>query len=117
MTMSKDHPRSSRERYRVFVRDYQEQRLDEKAEAGKDRKPPADAGSPGEASSGGRLLGGKRRQYAGEYLGWLKPYRFTVGAVFLFALVVAGLEMIQPLFMRFIIDRVLLNSRLDAAAR
>src|SRR5262249_33496990 len=38
-------------------------------------------------------------------------------AVFLCALVVAGTEMVQPLFMRFIIDRVLLNNTLDAAAR
>jgi ATP-binding cassette subfamily B protein len=33
------------------------------------------------------------------------------------ALVVAGLEMIEPLFMRFIIDRVLLNAELDTTAK
>jgi ATP-binding cassette subfamily B protein/subfamily B ATP-binding cassette protein MsbA len=33
------------------------------------------------------------------------------------ALVAAGLQMIEPLFMRFIIDRVLLNTGLDRAAR
>jgi ATP-binding cassette subfamily B protein/subfamily B ATP-binding cassette protein MsbA len=37
--------------------------------------------------------------------------------VFTLALVRAGLEMIEPLFMRYIIDHVLLNRALDAAAR
>ena len=35
----------------------------------------------------------------------------------MFALVAAGLEMVEPLFMRFIVDRVLLNTKLDALAR
>jgi ATP-binding cassette subfamily B protein/subfamily B ATP-binding cassette protein MsbA len=117
MTMKKSHPRSSRQRYRVFVQDYKEQRLDDPAESGKDQKPAAGAAGSEQDPSGRRLLRGKRRQYAREYLAWLRPHRFIVGAVFLCALLVAGLEMIQPLFMRFIIDRVLLNSRLDAASR
>ena len=33
------------------------------------------------------------------------------------ALLTAGLEMVEPLFMRFIIDRVLLNTQLDLASR
>ncbi|MGH7637326.1 MAG: ABC transporter ATP-binding protein, partial [Gemmatimonadaceae bacterium] len=37
--------------------------------------------------------------------------------VFVLALLRAGLEMIEPLFMRFIIDRVLLNTALDVAER
>jgi ATP-binding cassette subfamily B protein/subfamily B ATP-binding cassette protein MsbA len=60
---------------------------------------------------------GKRREYLGEYLRWLKPLRLAVGAVFLLALIRAGLEMIEPLFMRFIVDRVLLNSTLTTAQR
>src|SRR5262249_24624368 len=35
----------------------------------------------------------------------------------LFAMLVAGLEMIEPLFMRFIIDHVLLDSTLDSTSR
>ena len=49
-----------------------------------------------------------------DYLRWLWPHRYAVAVVFLLALVRAGLEMIEPLFMRFIIDRVLLNTALDA---
>jgi ATP-binding cassette subfamily B protein len=37
--------------------------------------------------------------------------------VFVLALLAAGLEMIEPLFMRFIIDQVLLNTLLDQASR
>ena len=37
--------------------------------------------------------------------------------MFVLALIAAGLQMIEPLFMRYIIDRVLLNQALDTAAR
>jgi len=117
MKATNGHPRSSRQRYRVFVRDYKEQRLDDPAESGKDPKPTSDRPGSSEASTSRRSWGGKRPQHAREYLGWLRPYRYTIAAVFLCALLVAGLEMIQPLFMRFIIDRILLNSRLDAPSR
>ena len=52
-----------------------------------------------------------------EYLKWLAPHKVTVAVVMLLALVIAGLEMIEPLFMRFIIDRVLLNETLTPAQR
>ena len=57
-----------------------------------------------------RPASGKRREYLREYLRWLWPHRFAIGFFFLLALLAAGLEMIEPLFMRFIIDRVLLNT-------
>ncbi len=56
------------------------------------------------------LLGGKRREYLREYLRWLWPHRYGVATLFGLALVGTGLQMIEPLFMRYIIDRVLLNS-------
>ncbi|NOT07724.1 MAG: ABC transporter ATP-binding protein [Gemmatimonadales bacterium] len=105
--MSNDHRRSSRQRYRGFVEDYKHRRLDDPKDQGEDSPSP-------EAPDKGR---GKRREYVREYLRWLRPHRFAVAAVFLFALLVAGLQMIEPLFMRFIIDRVLLNDALDRAAR
>ena len=40
------------------------------------------------------------------------PHKLIEGA-----LVAAGLQMVEPLFMRFIVDRVLLNQALDRAAR
>src|SRR5678809_903934 len=44
-------------------------------------------------------------------------YKRQVVGLFLLALLTAGLQMIEPLFMRFIIDHVLLDRDLDAAAR
>jgi len=48
---------------------------------------------------------------------WLRPYRYPLAGVFALALLVAGLEMIEPLFMRHIIDRILLNAGLDPTSR
>src|SRR5437870_4864821 len=114
-------PRSSRQRYRDFVQKYKQRQLDDdSARAGQDDgqlDDAAKAGANGSASEPRPPRPGKRREYLREYLRWLWPHRYAVGAVFAFALLVAGLEMIEPLFMRFIIDRVLLNSELDSAAQ
>ena len=59
------------------------------------------------------MLRGKRKQYLREYLRWLRPHRAPLGLVFFLALLVAAGEMIEPLFMRFIIDKVLLNTAMD----
>jgi ATP-binding cassette, subfamily B, bacterial len=100
-------PRSSRKRYRGFVEDYKHSRLDAEEEE-KHKK----SGEP--ASKGPK---GKRREYLREYLHWLKPHGFAVAAVFFLALLAAGLQMVEPLFMRYIIDQVLLNGSLDKASR
>jgi ATP-binding cassette, subfamily B, bacterial len=100
--------RSSRERYRRFRDDYKHRRLDDEPKASGEASPPAESPRPGR---------GKRREYLREYLRWLWPHRYAVGTVFALALMTAGLEMIEPLFMRFIIDRVLLNAALDSASR
>src|SRR5262245_45011741 len=112
-------PRSSRQRYRGFVEDYKRQRLDEKDEADKNGKPGDDAAkAEGDAAAPEPTQRrSKRREYVREYIRWLWPHRFAVAAVFALALVVAGLEMIEPLFMRYIIDRVLLNGDLDTDSR
>ena len=119
--MKPDHLRSSRQRYRVFIDDYRHRRLDEKID-GADRTQPAPGDQP-EAVERRQALGlarfrsGKRRQYVREYLRWLRPHRGALAGVFVLALTAAGLQMIEPLFMRFIIDRVLLNAELDSASR
>src|SRR4029079_13270728 len=117
---NQDHPRSSRRRYLVFVKDYHEQKLDEKLEAENAKKSsvPADK-TPAELSpKKRRLFGkGKQRKYVGDYLRWLKPHRYKIALVFTLALITGGAEMIQPLFMRVIIDHVLLNQALDTAGK
>jgi ATP-binding cassette subfamily B protein len=103
------HPRSSRRRYRGFVEDYQQGRLDEADDpAAKVTTPAAPKDAGGKA---------KRRELLREYLRWLWPYRYAVGFVFFLALLTGGLEMIQPLFMRYIIDQILVQQALDTATR
>jgi ATP-binding cassette, subfamily B, bacterial len=104
--MKQDYSRSSRQRYRRFLQDYRERRLDDSAAAGESAT--ADEPRPDRA---------KRREYLREYVRWLWPHRYALGVVFGVAVVAAGLEMIEPLFMRFIIDRVLLNESLDTPSR
>ena len=116
----KNPPRSSRERYRLFVEDYKHRRIDDVLEARRDGsaletpEQPAEEGAP---RPWWRLRRGKRREYLRDYLRWLRPHRTAVVVVFILALVRAGLEMIEPLFMRFIVDRVLLNEGLDTVSR
>jgi ATP-binding cassette, subfamily B, bacterial len=115
--MSNDHPRSSRQRYRRFVQDYRQQRLDESIESDGEPKPIDGPAGSGNGAGARRPRSAKRHQYLREYVRWLRPHWYIVGAVFVFALIAAGLEMIQPLFMRYIVDRVLLKVGLDNAAR
>jgi ATP-binding cassette subfamily B protein/subfamily B ATP-binding cassette protein MsbA len=111
---------SSRQRYREFMEDYRARRLDaiaDSATAGTNADS-ADAANTADRPLQARaLFGGKRREYLREYFRWLRPHGGAVGVVFVLALSVAGLEMIEPLFMRHIIDRVLMNQDLDAVAR
>src|SRR6478609_4315827 len=99
-------PRSSRRRYLQFVDDYRQQKLD----ARDDPKAAGDAGASAKP-------GARRREYLKDYLRWLWPHRYATAMVFLFALIAAGLQMVEPLFMRFIIDKVLLATQLDTAQR
>jgi ATP-binding cassette subfamily B protein/subfamily B ATP-binding cassette protein MsbA len=107
---------TSRQRYDIFVGAYKAQRLDELDPDPNEKKDEAaDAGQgKGLVAS---LRAGKRREYVRDYLRWLRPHRGAIVFVFFLALLRAGIEMIEPLFMRFIIDRVLLNDAIDTAER
>ena len=102
------HAESSRRRYRTFVRAYKDRTLEDPADAG--TKPAGDAKDEANAKA-------QRKEYLRDYIAWLWPHRFAIAGFFLLALFTAGLEMIEPLFMRFIIDQVLLNDALDRTAR
>jgi len=121
-------PNTSRERYGEFVEDYRHHRLDEKADAqslltatGADAAARTGAPSavPTGAPSGVRppKPKGRRREFLREYVRWLKPHRYAVAWFVVLALAVAGLQMIEPLFMRYIVDHVLLVKDLDTARR
>ena len=112
------HARSSRQRYKHFVRDYRDRRLDDRTDEASGKKSIERARrrtASGEEEKP-TLLGGKRREYLREYLRWLWPHRYGVATLFVLALIGAGLQMIEPLFMRYIIDRVLLEHRRSTRA-
>lgn len=89
--------RPSRERYRAFLQDHKR-----------------DATPIWKFMS---LRRGKQQDYLRDYIRWFWPYRHGIAIIFVFALLAAGLQMIEPLFMRFIVDQVLLNARLDSQSR
>src|SRR5687768_8573615 len=127
--MTTRHPHSSRQRYRGFLEDYRHGRLDAKVEAeesGNGKRPDGAAVAAAAAVEEPRApwwqrlrrgVKGVKREYLREYLRWLRPHRGMIGVVLLLALLRAGMEMIEPLFMRYIVDRVLLDTTLDTAAR
>jgi ATP-binding cassette subfamily B protein len=109
---------SSRVQYRAFRERFRARQLDDDAgeERGAGQEPRArEADETPPKPKGERRA--RRREHLRAYLRWLRPHRYAIAAFSAFALVAAGLQMIEPLFMRFIIDRVLLNTSLDMAAR
>jgi ATP-binding cassette subfamily B protein/subfamily B ATP-binding cassette protein MsbA len=106
--------RSSRRRYLEFVEDYRHQRLDEKTRLRTEGESEERAEGPPEPERPAQAL---RRAYLREYVRWLAPHRAAFALVFLLALISAGLQMVEPLFMRFVIDRVLLVQGLDLGTR
>src|SRR5262245_58950391 len=116
---------TSRQRYREFVQAYHRGTLDDEVERALKRPGPeapaaattAQPPAPARRSLWRRLLSPSDRDHLTAYLHWLRPHRWAIGFVFVLALTAAGLQMIEPLFMRFIIDRVLLNDALDPPAR
>jgi ATP-binding cassette, subfamily B, bacterial len=120
MTAKDGRARTSRQRYLCFVEDYKQGRLDAQVDAAKGLKPADQLAGRVEYPSAPQATGwlaGRRREYVREYLRWLWPHRYRVALVFALALIGAGLQMVEPLFMRFIIDRVLLNADLSTAER
>ncbi len=59
----------------------------------------------------------RHREYLRGYFRWLSPHRFAIAGICALSLGGVVLNMIEPLIMRFIIDRALLNATLDEASR
>ncbi|MEO6222989.1 MAG: hypothetical protein ABIP90_07045, partial [Vicinamibacterales bacterium] len=109
MSSQPPNRRASKLKYREFRRAYKLGTLDQPDEDD------AQAGEKPATSDTDKKL--KRREHLRGYLRWLRPFGFSVAFVFGLAMVTAGLQMVEPLFMRFIIDGVLLNTTLNDAAR
>ncbi|MEX2181935.1 MAG: ABC transporter ATP-binding protein [Gemmatimonadaceae bacterium] len=101
-------PRSSRRRYETFVGDFRAGRIDLTDATASAEPPDAAAAPPSAPRWAFWRRPGARRDYLKDYLRWLAPHKGSVALVFLLALFVAALDMLEPLFMRYIIDRVLL---------
>jgi ATP-binding cassette subfamily B protein/subfamily B ATP-binding cassette protein MsbA len=109
-TESPERARSSRRRYLAFADDYRRQRLDDAIGNGR-----AAAGGPARAPREERRQA--RRGYLRDYRHWLWPQRRGLIWVFALGLVVAGLQTSEPLFLRHIVDRVLLAPGLEGGVR
>jgi ATP-binding cassette subfamily B protein/subfamily B ATP-binding cassette protein MsbA len=114
--MKNERVRTSRQRYGQFVEDYKTGRLElddvepkKKADGSDDSQTQEDARPESRKA--------KRREHLRAYFRWLWPHRYAVSAVFLLALTTAALQLIEPLFMRFIVDHALLKTDLDGATR
>ncbi|MEQ8847603.1 ABC transporter ATP-binding protein [Botrimarina sp.] len=59
----------------------------------------------------------QRRRYFRQYVDWLWPHRGAVGLMMGLALAVAALEVAEPLFLRYVVDNVLLDEQLSDAER
>jgi ATP-binding cassette subfamily B protein/subfamily B ATP-binding cassette protein MsbA len=67
----------------------------------------------GEADSRKQL----RKKYFREYLKWLWPYRWSLIGLFVVALIAAGLDMVWPIAIKYIIDTLLVRSQADHVHR
>ena len=103
--------RASKKKYREFRRAYKLGTLDQPAD---DDTKPSEPATPGPRSKDKKA---RRREHMRAYMRWLWPHRFSIGTVFGLAVFTAALQMVEPLFMRYIIDEVLLNATLDRASR
>ena len=99
--------RSSRRRFEEFVREYRAGAL-----AQDDPALPDGDGAPRQPQPSR-----SRREYLRDYLRWLAPHRGAIVGFAALAVAAAALDMLEPLFMRFIIDRVVLATGLEPGER
>jgi len=98
---------SSKQRERDFQRARGEgtrvERTNGESDANIDKKPRVDKAT--------------RRRYLREYRKWLWPYRWGLITILLLALLTTGLDMVWPLAIRLIMDRVLVGQASTQGAR
>lgn len=110
-------PRTSRERFAEFLEKFHSGFYSGKRAGEHDDGTRDDDGKDSDANDQGRNKPmdperkAKRRSYLRQYVRELWPHRKMVVLLLVLALVVSVLELIQPLFLRYIIDNVLLTER------
>jgi ATP-binding cassette, subfamily B, bacterial len=98
-------PRSSRRRFEKFRAAYLAGREEEYSQ------------DPTHAEEAKRASKEDRRRYMRQYVNWLLPHRRAIGVMMALALAVSALEVAQPLFMRYVIDDILLPPELTSGER
>jgi ATP-binding cassette subfamily B protein/subfamily B ATP-binding cassette protein MsbA len=101
--VQQDH--TSRRRYEAFRALFKRRRLEPLALTDKEKEQQK---RPEKAA---------RRRYLHDYIRWLGPYVRPLALMIVMAVVVAGLDMAHPLFMRYIIDDVLLTEGVSSTSR
>ncbi len=97
--------KSSRRRYETFRTLFKNRDLDSLASSENEKEKQKRPDKPA------------RRRYLRDYMHWLRPHLRPLIALFATAVLVAGLDMAHPLFMRYIIDDVLLPEPASAESR
>ena len=105
---------SSRVEFRRFVADYHSGRL---ADRFRRASPDDDGSGDDEATPRPAATLRARGPALRTYAAWLRPFAPAVAGFAVLALVAAGLQLVEPLFLRYIVDHVLLVPGLDPAAR
>ena len=97
--------RTSRKRYESFLQAYRDRRTDDLSAGadGKDKPQPA--------------ARAERRRYLANYVSWLRPHVKAIVLLLLLAALGAGLDMLPPLFLRYVVDHVLLVRDVPDARR
>lgn len=102
MLHTSGRPESSRRCYREFIAHYRKYR----------REPQRGAAEEQRADN---FLA--RQPQLHMYLHWLRPYRNTIAILVMLGLLGSALLLIQPLCLRYIVDRILLNNTITRATR
>jgi ATP-binding cassette subfamily B protein/subfamily B ATP-binding cassette protein MsbA len=98
-------PHTSHQRYDAFRAAYKEGRTEELSLAGDRKEQPTATDKP------------ERRRHLARYIAWLRPHAPAVVFLLVIALIEAGLNMLPPLFLRHIVDRVLLPTGMSSTER
>lgn len=94
-----DNRASSRRRYDEFRQRYRRRELADASDKN-DRPQPSAQGEDKHV----------RRRYFREYLRWTRPFWRAVALLLTLSVLAAAMEMVHPLFMRYIVDDILLSS-------
>lgn len=100
--------KSSKKRFEEFFADYQKRKKNEDSEKDESEK------SSGKDKKVDKK---KRKAYLRLYINRLWPHWGAVLMLLIFSLIIAGLDVVQPLFVRYIVDQILLKEGISDAQK